>query len=155
MSVWSSIAPTRPVPRVTPRWIRWDSGSKTLTFSAAGATTWTVPRSTPAAKLPGGDTFEGPDALKELLLERKDTFIRNLTSKLLGFALGRGLSHEDDCVVDAITEKLAADDYKAQTLITEIVTSVPFRYKQGQNTTAVVETPASQTPQKDPTDGTP
>lgn len=82
--------------------------------------------------LPGGATFEGPDELKQLLMDRKEQFIRNLTSKMLGYGLSRGLTNEDDCVVEAITGKLAEDDYKAQTLIMEIVKSVPFRYKSNQ-----------------------
>lgn len=81
--------------------------------------------------LPDGTEFAGPDALKKLLLERKDAFIRNLTAKMLGYALGRGLTNEDHCVVEAIVKKLEQDDYKAQTLIREIVNSVVFRYKQG------------------------
>lgn len=79
--------------------------------------------------LPGDVTFEGPDELKRLLLERKDQFIVHLVSKTLGFALGRGLTHEDACVVEAIGETLAKDDYRAQTLVYEIVRSIPFRYK--------------------------
>lgn len=85
-----------------------------------------------SGKLPSGERFSGPDELKKLLLERKDQFTRNLTRKMLGYALARSLTHEDDCVVESITKKLAEDDYRAQTLITEIVKSVPFRYKQSQ-----------------------
>ena len=85
-----------------------------------------------SGKLPTGERFSGPDGLKELLLDRKDQFARNLTRKMLGYALARSLTYEDDCVVDSITKKLAEDDYRAQTLITEIVKSVPFRYKQSQ-----------------------
>ena len=81
--------------------------------------------------LPGGATFDGPDELKRMLMERKDQFIRNLTSKVLGYALGRGLTNEDRCVVESIVEQLATDDYRAQTLIKAIANSVPFRYKQG------------------------
>lgn len=82
-----------------------------------------------SGKLPGGTEFDGPEQLKQALLERKDQFIRNLTSKMLGYALARGLTNEDDCVVESIAKELAQNDYKAQTLITEIVKSVPFRYK--------------------------
>ena len=70
--------------------------------------------------------------LKQLLMQRKEQFIRNLTRKVLGFSLARGLTDEDNCVVESIVRKLAADDYRAQTLIFEIVKSVPFRYKQNQ-----------------------
>jgi hypothetical protein len=79
--------------------------------------------------LPDGTSFDGPEALKALLLQRKEAFIRNLTSKMLGYALARGLTNEDNCVVETITERLAEDDYRSQTLILEIVKSVPFRYK--------------------------
>lgn len=85
-----------------------------------------------AAALPDGTTFRGPDELKKLLLARKETFIRNLTAKTLGYALARQLTNEDQCVVESITRKLAEDDYAAQTLLVEIINSVPFRYKNGQ-----------------------
>jgi hypothetical protein len=91
-------------------------------------------------ELPGGTVFEGPEALKGLLLERKEQFIRNLTTKVLGFALGRGLTNEDQCAVEVIVEKLAQHDYKSHTLIVEIVSSVPFRYKRGTNVQASVLT---------------
>lgn len=81
--------------------------------------------------LPGGVTFDGPEELKRLLMERKDQFVRNLTAKTLGYALGRGLTNEDRCVVEQIVVRLREDDYRAQTLIKEIAKSVPFRYKQG------------------------
>jgi len=81
--------------------------------------------------LPDGTEFEGPEELKKLLLQQKQAFIRNLTAKMLGYALGRGLTNEDRCVVEAIVKKLEQDDYKAQTLILEIVNSVVFRFKQG------------------------
>jgi hypothetical protein len=84
-------------------------------------------------ELPDGTKFEGPDELKAMLLSRKDVFIRNLTSKLLGYALGRGLRLEDSCTVDQIVARLKADDYKAQTLVMEIVLSTPFRYQAGTN----------------------
>ncbi len=81
--------------------------------------------------LPDGSEFEGPDQLKALVLKKKDLFLRNLTSKLLGYALGRGLTLEEWCTVDQIVEKLEKNEYSAHTLVNEIVLSVPFRYKQG------------------------
>jgi len=86
-----------------------------------------------AASLPDGTTFDGPVELKRLLLDRKDTFIRHLTSKTLGYALSRQLTNEDQCVVESISGTLAEDDYRAQTLLIEIVNSVPFRFKHGQS----------------------
>ena len=48
---------------------------------------------------------------------------------MLGYALGRGLTPADSCTVDQIAAKVAQDDYRAETLIREIVLSVPFRYQ--------------------------
>lgn len=79
--------------------------------------------------LPDGTQFTGSDELKAWLLKRKDQFLRNLTRKVLGYSLGRSLTAEDNCVIDSIVETLAKDDYRSQTLIIEIVKSVPFRYK--------------------------
>ncbi len=42
--------------------------------------------------LPDGTTFSGPAELKLALLGRKDQFVRHLTKKMLGYALGRGLT---------------------------------------------------------------
>ncbi|TWU15359.1 Planctomycete cytochrome C [Allorhodopirellula heiligendammensis] len=82
--------------------------------------------------LPDGTTFAGAAGLKEQLMQRKDAFIRHLTSKMLGYALARQLTNEDQCVVEAISQKLAEDDYRAQTLVLEIIKSVPFQFKSGQ-----------------------
>lgn len=85
------------------------------------------------AELPDGTKFDGPQGLKQVLMERKRDFLRNLTAKLLGYALGRGLTLEEGCTVDRILGVLEKDGYKAQTLVREIVMSVPFRYQAGTN----------------------
>lgn len=90
--------------------------------------------------LPDGTTFEGPDQLKALLMKRKDAFIRHFTSKMLGYALSRQLSNADRCVVEDISREVAADDYRTQTLVLAIITSVPFRYKSGQSSPTDQET---------------
>jgi hypothetical protein len=84
-------------------------------------------------ELPDGTKFDGPDELRAVLMSRKDVFIRNLTSKMLGYALGRGLRIEDSCTVDYIVTRLKENDYAARTLVQEIVLSVPFRYQAGSN----------------------
>jgi cytochrome c553 len=80
-----------------------------------------------SAELPDGTRIDGPDQLKAALLARKDLFLRHLTSKMLGYALGRGLTPGDACVVDDIMAQVAKEDYKAQTLVNAIVFSAPFR----------------------------
>jgi hypothetical protein len=80
-------------------------------------------------ELADGTKFAGPNELKAALLERKDLFIRHLTSKMLGYALGRGLTLQDSCTVDAIAAKLKDNEYKSSVLIEEIILSMPFRYQ--------------------------
>jgi hypothetical protein len=82
-------------------------------------------------ELPDGTKFDGAEELKAVLLSRKDQFILNLTRKTLGYALGRGLRLEDSCTVDQIVARLKETDYRAQTLIEEVVLSIPFRYQAG------------------------
>jgi hypothetical protein len=82
-------------------------------------------------ELPDGTKFEGPDQLRSVLLQRKDLFLRNLTSRMLGYAVGHGLTRTDSCTVDAIMDQLRANGYKSQTLIEGIVMSLPFRYQAG------------------------
>ena len=74
-----------------------------------------------------GKKLVGADGLKALLLEKKDLFVRNLTNKMLGYALGRGLTLKDSCTVDAIVADMKQNDYSAGKLVEAIVLSVPFR----------------------------
>lgn len=81
--------------------------------------------------LPDGTTFSGPAELKLALLGRKDQFVRHLTKKMLGYALGRGLTYYDYCAVNSIVDKLRANDYQSHHLLFGIIQSVPFRFKAG------------------------
>ncbi len=82
-------------------------------------------------QLPDGTTFAGPEELKRMTLTRKDDFVRQLTAKTLGYALGRSLTPEDACAVDQIVEQVQQQDYRSHALILGIVESTPFRYKAG------------------------
>ena len=83
--------------------------------------------------LPDGTAFDGPEQLKAILLSRKDQFVRHLTSKVLGYALGRSLTLPDSWVVEEIVARVRQNDYKSHALIEGIVLSVPFRYQSGTN----------------------
>jgi len=84
-----------------------------------------------SGELPDGTRFEGPAQLKRILLEKKGLFLRNLTNRMLGYALGRGLNRRDSCVVNDILAQLEAGNFSAQTLIQSVVLSMPFRYQAG------------------------
>jgi hypothetical protein len=93
-----------------------------------------------SAELIDGTKFQGSAGLKAYLMDRKDQVIHNLAGKMLGYALGRGLTPKDSCVVDDIVAQVKASNYSAQTLIEATVLSVPFRY----------QAPHSQTQEKKP-----
>ncbi len=79
--------------------------------------------------LADGQKFNGPVELKRLLLAQKSDFIRNLTEKMLAYALGRGLEPYDAPAVRKITQAVAQQDYRSSALILGIVQSYPFQYR--------------------------
>jgi hypothetical protein len=81
--------------------------------------------------LPGGISFAGPQELKQILLARKDDFVRMFVGQMLSYALGRGLVESDFATLERIVERLQKNEYKTQELILGIVESVPFRYQPG------------------------
>jgi hypothetical protein len=92
-----------------------------------------------SAELIDGTKFEGAAGLKTYLLERKDVVVRNLASKMLGYALGRGLTPKDSCVLDDIMIQVKNSNYSAETLVEAIVLSAPFRYQPPQSHTQIQE----------------
>ena len=80
-------------------------------------------------ELPGGKHFTSPKELKAIIAARKAELARNLTEKLLAYALCRQLEGYDEIVVDQLMETIARDGHRMQTLITEIVTSYPFTHR--------------------------
>ena len=84
-------------------------------------------------ELPGAKHFGTPKELKRIIAARADDFCRNLTSKLLAYALCRQLEGYDEVVVDQLTEGVAKDGYRMQTLVVGIVTSYPFTYRRLNN----------------------
>jgi len=80
--------------------------------------------------LPSGEKFNGPVELRAALMNRKDDFARQVTSKLLGYALGRGLQDGDQCTIQKLMDAMARNGYQTRTLIRDIVLSTPFRNTQ-------------------------
>ena len=81
----------------------------------------------PKGSLPGGQSFDGPAQLKQIIKAHQDDFCRALTTKLLTYSLGRGLEKFDKCTVDEITAKMKQDGYKFSVLVNQIVHSDPFQ----------------------------
>lgn len=85
-----------------------------------------------AGTFPSGKSFKDPAGMRQLLTEDVAEFAHALTEKMLIYALGRGLERYDRRTVDEITRKLAASDYKFQTLFYEVVNSLPFQSRRGE-----------------------
>ena len=82
-----------------------------------------------AGQLPSGESFSTPADLKRLVAEREADLARNLTERLMAFALGRQLQNYDEVVIDRVMATIAQDGYRFQTLITEVITSDLFTYR--------------------------
>src|SRR5687767_5341770 len=82
--------------------------------------------------LPDGQRFKTPGEMRTLLVSHLPQFSRTLTEKLMTYALGRGLKPFDRRAVDAIQRALAADGYQFQMMVRQVVQSVPFRSRRGE-----------------------
>ncbi len=94
-----------------------------------------------AGQLVSGEKFTGPAELKKLLLARKDEFIRNLSEKMLAYALGRGVEPCDWLSVHDISAAVAADGYRAQRMVIEIARSYPFQFRRAPLPNTATTTP--------------
>jgi hypothetical protein len=82
--------------------------------------------------LPSGKTFSSPAEMRAILISQLPEFSHTLIEKMMTYALGRGLKTYDAGTVDNINRKLAADEYRFQTLIQQIVESLPFQSRRGE-----------------------
>jgi hypothetical protein len=80
-------------------------------------------------ELPGGKRFTTPKELKGIIAARGEDLARNLTEKLLAYALCRELEGYDEIVVDHLMADLKPEGYKMQSLIAAVVCSYPFTHR--------------------------
>lgn len=98
--------------------------------------------------LPSGKSFSTPLQMREILTGMQADFARCLTEKMLVYALGRGLKPYDKRTVEDIDDKLAASGYGFQTLVDDIVHSLPFRERRGEAVTTENVTKPKQVAEK-------
>ena len=79
--------------------------------------------------LPDGTAIDGPAGLRELLMRRREEFVKTVTEKLLTYALGRGLEHYDMPAVRQIIREAASTDHRWSSIILGITKSVPFQMR--------------------------
>ena len=80
----------------------------------------------PTGILPTGEKFEGTEQLIAILRSREREFARVLTTRMLTFALGRGLRYYDRCAIDKILVELERDKFRFHSLVKQVVFSDPF-----------------------------
>jgi hypothetical protein len=97
---------------------RWRDVDKDQTIDATG-------------DLPSGEKFQSPQELIEILARRETDFVRHLSSKLLTFALGRGMEYYDRTTLDAIVTHTKTEGHRFQDIIQQVVLSRPFRMRRG------------------------
>jgi hypothetical protein len=85
-----------------------------------------------SGSLPNGKTFATPDEMRAVLKSQLPQFSRCIVEKMLTYSLGRGLGSYDRRTVDEIDRKLAANNYGFQGLVYEIVHSLPFQSRRGE-----------------------
>jgi hypothetical protein len=93
--------------------------------------------------LPNGKSFETPAEMREILKADLPEFARCLTEKMMIYALGRGLERYDRSTVSEISRELTASGYQFQTLIHQVVESVPFQMRRGELVAAANKKQAS------------
>jgi hypothetical protein len=88
-----------------------------------------------AGELFDGTKVDGPVGLREALLSKSDSFIRNFTENLMTYSLGRRVQYYDMPTVRAIARDAAKNDNRFSSFVLGIVESPAFQMRIVQPTT--------------------
>ena len=77
--------------------------------------------------LANGTKIDGVASLRDLLMQNSEQFVRVVAEKLLTYALGRGVEHQDMPLVRSIVRDAAGGNYRFSTLVLGVVKSAPFQ----------------------------
>jgi hypothetical protein len=82
--------------------------------------------------MPGGKSFATAAEMRAVLLDSIPVVAHCLSEKIMTYALGRGMEPYDNRALEQINKSLAADGYRFQTLINEVVKSLPFQSRRSE-----------------------
>jgi len=82
--------------------------------------------------MPNGKTFQTTAEMRTILLASMPQVSHCLIEKIMTYALGRGMQIYDNRSIEQINKTLASDGYRFQTLIYEVVRSLPFQSRRGE-----------------------
>jgi hypothetical protein len=112
-------------------------------FDALGAWRWNdsgFPVNA-TGQLVDGTKVNGPARLRRALEGHSEAFIRNLTEKLLTYALGRGIEYYDKPAVRAIDREAAHNGNRFSSFVLGIVRSTPFQMRRAEESSAEESAP--------------
>ena len=76
---------------------------------------------------PDGTALDGVASLRDLVVRYQDQFVRVVAEKLLIYALGRGVDHQDMPLVRSIVHDSARTTYRFSSIVSAIVKSQAFQ----------------------------
>jgi hypothetical protein len=82
--------------------------------------------------LASGTRIDGVSQLRQALLDRPTVFVQTLVEKLMIYGLGRGLTYEDMPAVRGIVRGAQNQNLRFSSLVSGIVSSVPFQMRDAQ-----------------------
>jgi len=76
-----------------------------------------------------GSPLEGVRGLRDFVVERRSNYVHTFVEKMLTYALGRHISHDDQPSIRAIVRDAADEDYSWSSVILGIANSTPFQMR--------------------------
>jgi len=83
----------------------------------------------PSAELWDGTKVNGPVELRRALLRYSPAFVRNMTEKMMTYALGRGVEYFDMPVIRSIVRDADKNQDRFSSIVLGIVKSAPFQMR--------------------------
>lgn len=83
----------------------------------------------PSGVMATGETFNNPAELRAMLSNKKELFARNLTEKMMSFALGRSVLFSDESALRQLEACLLENNFNTEKFLMTLVNTYPFRYK--------------------------
>ena len=79
--------------------------------------------------LPDGRRFDGPGGLRRLLRNRRTEFVSTVTTRLMTYALGRGIEAHDMPAIRKIVREAEASGFRWSSIVLGVVDSTPFQMR--------------------------
>jgi mono/diheme cytochrome c family protein len=98
--------------------------------------------------MPSGKSFQTAAEMRTILVASMPQISRCLIEKIMTYAMGRGMQTYDNRTIDQVNKDLAADGYKFQTLIYDVVRSLPFQSRRGELVTSQKDSKTKEIAQK-------